>query len=91
MSSPNHRLLVAGDWNILHGYGEYGDSYFRDRYATVFARAEALGPGIGEGDPAWREFLRRQAASIVACDFFTVESVFLRRYYVLFFIARVLR
>jgi transposase InsO family protein len=28
-----------------------------------------------------------QAASIVACDFFTVESVFLRRYYVLFFIA----
>jgi putative transposase len=28
-----------------------------------------------------------QAASIVACDFFTVESVFLRRYYALFFIA----
>jgi putative transposase len=28
-----------------------------------------------------------QAASIVACDFFTVESIFLRRYYVLFFIA----
>ncbi len=37
--------------------------------------------------PSWREFLRAQAASIVACDFFTVESVFLRRYYVLFFIA----
>jgi hypothetical protein len=35
----------------------------------------------------WREFLRAQAASIVACDFFTVESVCLRRYYVLFFIA----
>jgi hypothetical protein len=43
MSSPNHRLLVAGDWNILFGYGEYGDSYFKGRYATVFARAEALG------------------------------------------------
>ncbi len=28
-----------------------------------------------------------QAASIVACDFFTVKSVFLRRYYALFFIA----
>src|SRR5439155_755598 len=37
--------------------------------------------------PSWREFLRAQAASIVACDFFTVESVFLRRYYALFFIA----
>jgi hypothetical protein len=52
---------------------------------------ECVEPGNGEGDPAWREFLRGQAASIVACDFFTVESVFLRRYYVLFFIARVLR
>jgi transposase InsO family protein len=31
--------------------------------------------------------LRAQAASIVACDFFTVESVFSRRYYALFFIA----
>jgi putative transposase len=37
--------------------------------------------------PSWGEFLRAQAASIVACDFFTVESVFLRRYYALFFIA----
>ena len=43
MPSPNHRLLVAGDWNILFGYGEYGNSYYKDRYATVFARAEALG------------------------------------------------
>jgi putative transposase len=30
--------------------------------------------------------LQAQVASIVACDFFTVESVFLRRYYALFFI-----
>jgi len=28
-----------------------------------------------------------QAASIVACDFFTIETAFLRRYYVLIFIA----
>jgi hypothetical protein len=33
-----------------------------------------------------RVFARAQAASIVACDFFTVESVFLRRYYALYFI-----
>jgi transposase InsO family protein len=31
--------------------------------------------------------LHAQAASIIACDFFTVESLFLRRYYALFFIA----
>ena len=36
---------------------------------------------------SWREFLHAQATSIVACDFFTVESMFLRRYYALFFIA----
>ncbi len=44
-------------------------------------------PAPRRSGPSWREFLRAQAASIVACDFFTVESVFLRRYYVLFFIA----
>jgi hypothetical protein len=38
MPSPNHRLLVAGDWNILFGYGEHGDSYWKDRYRTVFDR-----------------------------------------------------
>lgn len=36
-------VLVAGDWNILRGYGEHGDADARRRYATVFERAEALG------------------------------------------------
>jgi putative transposase len=52
----------------------------------LLARA-GLGPAPRRSGPGWREFLRTQAASIVACDFFTVESVLLRRYYVLFFIA----
>jgi putative transposase len=52
----------------------------------LLARA-GLGPAPRRSGPGWREFLRAQAASIVACDFFTVESVLLRRYYVLFFIA----
>ncbi len=50
-----------------------------------------LKPAPRRGGPSWREFLRAQAASIVASDFFTVETVVLRRYYVLFFIAHASR
>jgi putative transposase len=50
-----------------------------------------LEPAPRRSGPSWREFLRAQAASIVACDFFTVETAFLRRYYVLFFIAHASR
>ncbi len=32
----------------------------------------------------WREFLHQQAAAILECDFFTVETLWLRRFYVLF-------
>jgi putative transposase len=35
---------------------------------------------------SWAEFLRAQAASILECDFLTVDTLFLRRFYVLFFI-----
>jgi len=56
----------------------------------LLARA-GLGPAPRSSGPGWREFLRAQAASIVACDFFTVESVLLRRYYVLLFIAHASR
>jgi len=50
-----------------------------------------LDPAPRRGGPTWREFLRAQAAGIVACDFFTVETVLLRRYYVLFFITHASR
>jgi putative transposase len=36
---------------------------------------------------SWRAFLRAQAASILACDYLTVETAFLQRIYVLFFIS----
>jgi transposase InsO family protein len=36
--------------------------------------------------PSWRQFLTAQAHGIIACDFLTVETVLLRRLYVLIFI-----
>src|SRR5438067_90138 len=37
-------------------------------------------------EQSWAEFLRAQAASILQCDFLTVDTLFLKRFYVLFFI-----
>jgi putative transposase len=36
--------------------------------------------------PSWRQFLRQQAHSMIACDFLCVDTVALKRIYVLFFI-----
>jgi putative transposase len=48
--------------------------------------AAGLKPAPRRAGPSWREFLRQQAASTLACDFFTVETLALRRCYVRFFI-----
>jgi hypothetical protein len=48
--------------------------------------ASGLAPAPRRSGPSWRQFLRQQAASMLACDFFTVETISLRRFYVLFFI-----
>jgi putative transposase len=45
-----------------------------------------LGPSGARGGPSWSDFIRRQAKGMIACDFFTVDTVTLRRIYVLFFI-----
>ena len=42
-------------------------------------RRHGLDPAPRRAATTWRAFLRQQAAGIVACDFFTVDTVWLRR------------
>jgi len=46
-----------------------------------------LQPAPQRTHSSWHVFLRAQAASMLACDFLTVETIFLQRIYVLFFIS----
>jgi len=52
---------------------------------TILLRA-GLDPAPRRTGPTWTEFLRSQAAGILATDFFTVETIRLKTIYVLFFI-----
>ena len=45
-----------------------------------------IGPAGQRAGVSWREFIRSQAQSMIACDFFTVDTITLLRVYVLFFI-----
>jgi hypothetical protein len=72
---------IAGELNKL------GLAVSPSTVRRVLARA-GLRPTPRRSGPTWREFLRAQAAGIVACDFFCVETALLRRYCVLFFIDR---
>jgi putative transposase len=49
-------------------------------------RRHGLGPAPRRAGPSWTQFLRAQAQGIVACDFFTVETIRLKTLHVLFFI-----
>jgi putative transposase len=49
-------------------------------------RTSRLGPAPRRTGPSWTQFLRAQAQGVVACDFFTLETAWLRTLYVLLFI-----
>src|SRR5882762_2233849 len=52
----------------------------------TWLRAAGLGPAGTRGGMTWREFIRAHRQSLLAVDFFTVETIWIQRLYVLFFI-----
>jgi putative transposase len=67
-------------------HGEVVGLGYRVSPATVWniLRQTGLGPAPRRTGPNWRRFCRAQAKTMLACDFFTVDTVWLRRVYVFF-------
>ncbi|WP_234040955.1 integrase core domain-containing protein [Micromonospora coerulea] len=61
---------------------------YRVAASTVWKILNQAGvdPAPRRSGPTWKQFLSTQAHTILACDFFTVDTVFLKRIYVLFFV-----
>jgi putative transposase len=84
-------LRLAGEnpaWGYRRVHGELTRLGYQVSQATVrrILRARGFRPAARVLDTSWRAFLHAQAEWLLACDFFTVDTVFLKRLYVLFIV-----
>jgi transposase InsO family protein len=84
-------VRLAGEnpmWGYRRIHGELIGLGYELGASTVWAILKHAGidPSPRRQGPSWPEFLRAQAKQVIACDFFTVDTIGLRRLYVFFFI-----
>jgi putative transposase len=75
-------------WGYRRIHGELAGLGYKLAPSTVWQILKDAGidPAPRRAGQTWRAFLESQAKTILAADFFHVDTVFLRRLYVLFFI-----
>jgi transposase len=76
------------EWGYRRIQGELVGLGIRVAASTVWTilKQEGIEPTPRREGPSWAEFLRQQASSILECGFLTVDTVFVKRFYVLFFL-----
>jgi transposase InsO family protein len=75
-------------WGYIRIKGELRKLGYSVSAASIrrILRHRRVPPAPRRGGPHWGQFLRAQSGAVLACDFFTVDTVLLRRFYVFFFI-----